>query len=55
MFIEQRRQGMLEIWAEPFTVLRVPRLNPSRIGSCQGRQPQRDVPRKHTAPVTSSE
>ncbi len=24
--MEQRRQGTLEIWAEPFTVLRVPKL-----------------------------
>ena len=26
VFMEQRRQGTLEIWAEPFTVLRVPKL-----------------------------
>jgi arylsulfatase len=26
VFAEQRRQGTLEIWAEPFTTLRVPKL-----------------------------
>jgi arylsulfatase A-like enzyme len=26
VFMEQRRQGTMEIWAEPFTVLRVPKL-----------------------------
>jgi len=26
VFMEQRRQGTLEIWAEPFTVLWVPKL-----------------------------
>jgi arylsulfatase A-like enzyme len=26
VFLEQRKQGTLEIWAEPFTVLRVPKL-----------------------------